>query len=227
MNFKIRNVITAKWMLFTILGDVIGAYLGAKAGEQFGFSLGVSIESFLQSVTGSFLSGYLPGMTAGFIYGSVIGFSIGFVQWLIVLRNQYAGAGIWVLLNAFGFALAICLNSGVIAYLTSIVSQPLLLYLIFTSICGPLTGFIIGLLNWSFFRHKHIKAIWWIVLNVIGWILINFVILLGVLLDVGMNPVVELAFNVIDSIVIAIFTGIAFYITFSGAVPETKSNVLV
>jgi hypothetical protein len=211
MNTGNRNVVVVIWVVFTFLGSVIGLFLGSMAGEHFGFSLGSSIESFLQKIMASFPMDYLPGMAAGFIYGAVSGFFPGIAQWFAVLRGQYKNSVSWIFLNMFGMAITFSLNSGVYAFLNSFMNNALLLSLIYMFINGLITGIMIGLFQWIFFRRKHPRSYWWLVL----------------MLEDQSYLLVEFAFVVIDSIGFALFTGLALYLTFPQPVPESEGIITI
>ena len=221
MNPGNRNVVVMLWVIFTVLGSAIGLFFGAMAGERLGFSLGESMEGYVQDMIASFPSGYLPNMVAGFIYGTVSGFFPGILQWLGVLRSQFKHSSIWIFLNMFGMAFAFSLNSGVYAFLNSLVSDALVVDFVYMVINGLLTGFIMGLLQWIFFSRKHAKAFWWLILNIVGWSTLSFIGFLGLMLG-AFFWAVELTYIVIDSIGFAIFTGIALYITFPQTIQETE-----
>lgn len=224
MNYGNRNMVVGIWMIITVMGGAIGFFFGAMAGEQLGFPLGIALENFLLRGITSFPVDYVPSMVAGFIYGAIAGFFPGFAQWLVVLKVQYKRSGIWIILNMFGLAIAFSLNSGAYAFLNSFVGNGLLVDFIYMLVHGLLTGLVMGTLHWAFFSRKHTRAYWWLVLNIIGWGIISFIGFVSFIFGGQFFWLLELILIIVNSVGLALITGLALYITFPQPIQGSEGS---
>jgi hypothetical protein len=118
------------WFLASVIGYIFGAVLGVSVAER------------------------LFNAVMGLALGTVMGATGGYFQWF-VLRERIAGAGLWPLASALGFALAMAIDTG-----ENYAMAGLLL--------GSVFGVVSGILQWLILRRKVARAGWWLLANLLG-----------------------------------------------------------
>ncbi len=90
-----------------------------------------------------------------------IGLCLGLGQWLI-LRGEFKGAGWWVLATTAGYPLGLWASSWlpILAPVGLGASIPLATF-----------GLALGILQWLVLRGRVLRAGWWILISVAGWLL--------------------------------------------------------
>ena len=105
---------------------------------------------------------------------ALMGVVVGIPQWL-VLRQQVPGVGPWVLATVVGFAVG-----GTLAFVTLVAAgyydlddlvgravSPFLLSALFFAPIGP----VVGIAQWIVLRRRIKAAGWWVLANIVAWVL--------------------------------------------------------
>lgn len=165
------------WVVAVTISSVIADNLGPWAGNTIG---GPLADWLIHFVTALFLL-EIPRdtfnlilflgrqSTAGLFAGLASGLVLGLTQWLVLrLRFRYAIA--WWAVTVVGFACVGALSSGT-GSLTGLFQNPWLSILYLLVVDAPVTGFIVGVLQWLVLRQSVRNAFLWLFipwLNQIG-----------------------------------------------------------
>ena len=127
------------WFLASVMGFVTGAILG----------VGVAYRLFDRDPF---------DILMGITLGPVMGVTGGYFQW-VVLREQIAGAGLWVLTSALGFGVAMG------AIVAADTGED---YAMAVVLMGSVLGVVSGILQWLILHRKVPRAGWWLLANLVG-----------------------------------------------------------
>ena len=148
------------WLAW-VLASIMGYGMGALLGLFFAYGL-VDRDPF--------------DVTMGAALGTVMGATGGYFQW-VVLRERIAGAGLWGLASALGFALAMS------AVVTADTGEN---YGMAGILIGSVFAVAGGILQWLILRRKVPRAGWWLLVSLLGSLAGAIALpIAGVILDAG------------------------------------------